>query len=679
MQQNSNTSDLQSILDSLNPAQREATLRTEGPELVIAGAGSGKTKVLTTRIALLMEKGVDPSRILALTFTKKAAEEMRTRICTLEGESAKRLQMGTFHSVFISLMRPFASRLGFPYNFTILDEEDSLNMVKRSIRTVLFPNLTQDAWEQMTKAEKDRVKETEDKYKAKTIKNRISLAKNDLITVERYRKTPGLINRDNKSQTPLTADIYEEYRNACFRSRAMDFDDILLYMDILLENNPDVRQQIEAMFDYILVDEYQDTNVAQNSVLRHLTQNNKNICVVGDDSQSIYGFRGARIENIFNFKKEYAGCAVVRLEQNYRSTRIIVNAANCLISNNEMRIEKTCFSNGEKGSPIEYRELKNETSEAEFIAGAIIADTRKDNRKFSDFAVLYRTNSQSRAIEDAFVKRGIPYVVYSGVSFFERKEIKDMMAYFRLAVNPNDDESFRRVANIPSRGLGKSALEKLSVFARTNRMSLWEAATSPFVGMAGLTKNASAGLYQFVQTIDGFFNLAQTLSASTVVNRISDETGIYASYMAENDRESLDRADNIRELVDSVKSFEQEAMQDGKNMTLAAYIENAMLLTNADTESEDGNAVSLMTVHCAKGLEFDTVFIAGVEENLFPMNIDHTPFEREEERRLFYVAITRAKRHLILTKADSRFKFGKRTPTKESVFKVELLDTIYEN
>ncbi len=668
---------IEGILDRLNPQQKEATLNTTGPELIIAGAGSGKTRVLTARIALLMEKGIIPERILALTFTKKAAEEMRKRIILMRGDDAKRLCMGTFHSVFISFLRPYAHFLGFPPNFTILDEDDAMNCLKRSIKAILEEGRPPE--DQRTEEMTAKFKAMDANYKPKACM--ISICKNELITADRYVNNGEFYDHDKFCKRPLLGRIFKDYRDSCFRSGTMDFDDILLYTDILFANNPQICEQIASSFDYILVDEYQDTNRAQYSILRRLTRKNKNICVVGDDSQSIYAFRGARIENIFNFQKEYPDCKVIRLEQNYRSTQNIVNAANRLIEFNGSRIPKKCFSAAEEGSPIELVELQTEKDEATYIADTIIGQMKRKNLRYKDFAVLYRTNSQSRAIEDGFIRKGIPYIIYSGTSFFERAEIKNQMAYFKLAVNPDDDESLRRAVNKPVRGIGEAAMARITEFARLNNLSLWKAINDARIDFIGLQRKPLAGLDEFKKTIETCMELAATKSAYQAAYEITNLIGFYQEYKDEGDEEALNRADNIRELVDSVKAFEDDVMlrnmelaESGpQNASLAGYLQNVMLLSNADTSDKDDNKVNLMTVHCAKGLEFPTVFVAGMEEDLFPLDIDGTPKEEEEERRLFYVAVTRAEKDLILTKADQRMHFGKRRTTKPSKFIGELL------
>ena len=665
------------LLERFNPAQREAATTTLGPMLVNAGAGSGKTSVLTVRIANLLSQGVPPERILALTFTKKAADEMRSRIIALQGDTARRICMGTFHSVFIRFLRPFAQRINYPANFTVLDEDDSLATLKRCIREIVTDR--RPPKEQWSKQDVLRYKEEDSAYKAKTIQSIISRCKNDLVTADAYAADPEQQRRDTRAGRPLTGRIFVAYRNACHRMAMMDFDDILLYTDMLLANNPDVLGMISGSFDYILVDEYQDTNVAQYTILQRLTWLNKNICVVGDDSQSIYAFRGARIENIIRFEKDYPGCRVVKLEQNYRSTKNIVTAANNLISHNANRLEKECFSGSEKGGGIILKAADTEKDEARFVADTIQAKMREGGRQYRDFAVLYRTNAQSRAIEDALVKARIPYTIYSGTSFFGRLEVKDLMAYFKLAVNPNDNESFARVANKPARGFGDAAMRRLFEVASAWGVSLWQAATSPQIQLCGFSQRTLAGLMNFVENISECMDLAARVPAHEAATRISDATGFYEAYERDADEESKKRADNLRELVDSVRSYEEDCEARNRDLpaeqqekpTLAGYLQNTMLLSNADNGEAGEDKVSLMTVHCAKGLEYDTVFVTGMEKGLFPLQFEGDDFEEEEERRLFYVAMTRAKRELLLTRAVSRLKFGKRKEAKPSKFLME--------
>ena len=664
-------------MERFNPAQREAVSNTAGPMLVIAGAGSGKTSVLTTRVALLLSQGVPPERILALTFTKKAAEEMRERIIALQGETARRVVMGTFHSVFIRFLRPFAERLNYPQNFTILDEDDSLSTLKRCIAEVLASG--RPPKERWLPGDAERFKEEDAQYKPKLIRSVISICKNELVTADAYHADRQRRMLDERNRRPLLSRMFLAYRDTCHRMAMMDFDDILLYTDMLLANNPDVKAMIAGSFDYILVDEYQDTNRAQYEILKKLTWINKNICVVGDDSQSIYAFRGARIENIMNFPKDYPGCVTVKLEQNYRSTKNIVGAANNLIAKNADRLPKECFSDSDKGQPICIKTTDSERAEAWYVVNTIRSLMRSEGKGYGDFAVLYRTNAQSRAIEDALVRARLPYMVYSGTSFFSRMEVKDLLAYIKLAVNPHDNESFARVVNKPVRHFGDAAQRRLFEVASAWGLSLWDTATNPQIELCGFGPKALAGLRNFTENIRTCMELAATKTAHEAATDISDATGFYESYVREGDEESRRRADNIRELVDSIRIYEEDCehgrTEDGnaERPTLAGYLQNAMLLTNADTgEESPGEKISLMTVHCAKGLEFDTVFVTGMEKGLFPLEIDGDEFEEEEERRLFYVAMTRAKRRLILTKADSRLQFGKRKTTKPSRFLTEI-------
>lgn len=672
------TTDISEVIGRFNPAQKEAALGTLGPMLIIAGAGSGKTSVLTARIALLLSQGVRPERILALTFTKKAAEEMRSRIIAMEGDKARQIMMGTFHSVFIRFLRPYAPRLHFPENFTVLDEDDSLSCLKRCIREVL--DASRPPRERWTKEMKEHFDEQDKPYKPKTIQGIISSCKNELVTADAYAADPVRQQRDADAKRPLTGKIFLAYRNACHRMSMMDFDDILLYTDILLANNPDVMAMIAGSYDYILVDEYQDTNYAQYSILRRLTWINKNICVVGDDSQSIYAFRGARIQNILGFKEDYPGCQVVKLEQNYRSTRNIVNAANNLIACNGTRIPKVCFTDTGKGEPLTIKTCDDEKDEARYVASTIKELRRTERKRWGDFAVLYRTNAQSRVIEDALVRERIPYTVYSGTAFFSRMEVKDLMAYFRLAVNPRDDEAFLRVINKPARGVGDTAKGLLRSIALTWNCSLWEAATNPQIQICGLQPRALQGLSNFIDNIRACMDADRRMDVYSAASYICDQTGFYSDAQQAGDEESRTRAENLRELVDSVKAYAEEAeasnalLPEGERTRadLAGYLQNVMLLSNADTGEDDGDKVSLMTVHCAKGLEFDTVFVTGMEKRLFPLEIDGDAFEEEEERRLFYVAMTRAKRELILTKAENRLRYGKRQKAWPSPFLREL-------
>ena len=657
-------------MKELNNEQKNAVQCTGGPMLIVAGAGSGKTRVLTSRIAYLIENGVAPERILALTFTKKAAGEMKERIGLMVGErKARRLWMGTFHSVFIRFLRDYAEKIGFPASFTIYDQTDSVSAVKTCIK-----NLQLD----------DKV------YKPREVLSRISKAKNDLVTPTPYANgSGGYKEEDVHHKKPEIYRIYAAYCQLCKQSGVMDFDDILLYTNILLRNVPEALQDIAGRFDHILVDEYQDTNMAQYLILKKLAADHKNICVVGDDSQSIYGFRGAQIQNILNFQKDFPGARIFRLVNNYRSTQTIVNAANTLIARNEGRIPKDCISMGDKGELIHVVRSFTEQEEAMQTASAILQRIRTDGAQYQDFAVLYRTNAQSRALEEQLRRRNIPYMIYSGNSFFERAEVKDMMAYFKLAVNVNDDESFKRIVNKPARGIGDTSLNALSAAARENGVSLFAAASLPGLENFGLRDAAVAKIRAFCTMI---LKTAESSSdAYDFAMTLAQESGLYLFYKADTSVEGQSRFANVEELLNSVKSYVEEVHGEFRNsmvedgavsdaseipdsdlpkVTLADYLENVSLLSNVDvSDEESANKVALMTVHTAKGLEFPYVFITGMEENLFPSGgWMVTPQEIEEERRLFYVALTRAKRAVTVSFADTRMRNGKHESNAPSRF-----------
>ena len=635
------------ILKDLNDEQKRAVECVSGPMLIVAGAGSGKTRVLTSRIAYLIESGVPPERILALTFTKKAAGEMKDRIGLMVGErKARRIWMGTFHSVFIRFLRDYAGVIEFPPTFTIYDQTDSVSAVKTCIK-----NLSLD----------DKV------YKPKEVLSRISKAKNDLITPTPYSNgAGGYRESDSHQKKPEIYRIYAAYCALCRQSGVMDFDDILLYMNILLKKSPEALADISARFDHILVDEYQDTNMAQYLILLKLAARHRNICVVGDDSQSIYGFRGAQIQNILNFQKDFPGARLFRLERNYRSTQNIVNAANTLIARNEGRIPKECVSMGDKGEPIHLVRTFTEQEEAMQTASSIIQRIRTDGAEYQDFAILYRTNSQSRALEEQLRRRNIPYMIFSGNSFFERAEVKDMMAYFKLAVNPNDDESFKRIVNKPARGIGNTSLNALIEEARAAGVSLFQAASATshpkFGAFCAIILKARERLQD---AYDAAMSLAQ-------------ESGLYLFYKADTSVEGQSRFANIEELLNSVKLFmedaEEEAVDEAPRVDLSSYLENVSLLSNVDvSDEESANKVALMTVHTAKGLEFPYVYVTGMEENLFPSGgWLLTPQDLEEERRLFYVAITRAKRVVTVSFAQTRMRNGKHESNSPSRFLREI-------
>lgn len=664
------------ILEGLDGQQRAAVSQTEGPVLIVAGAGAGKTRVLTGRIAYILENGGEPDRILALTFTKKAAAEMKERIAAMVGDrKARRLYMGTFHSVFIRFLREYAECLGYPSGFTIYDTSDSISAIKSCLKELKLD---------------DKI------YKPKDVLGRISMAKNNLVTPEVYKKDAQAIINDTHAKKPEICNIYMLYAAKCKQAGVMDFDDILLNMNILFRDNPAALKDIASRFDYILVDEYQDTNSAQYLILKKLSQFHRNICVVGDDSQSIYAFRGARIENILNFRKDYPDCKLFRLEQNYRSTQVIVDAANSVIEKNSSRIPKTCFSKGPEGDKIHLIKAYTEQEEAILIASSIIARMEKDHCQYQDFAILYRTNSQSRALEEALRKRNLPYQIYSGNSFFERAEVKDMMAYLKLAVNPNDDESFRRVLNTPARGIGATSEEALVNAARSRGLSLFNACEPTILEAAGI-KSAAAGRIMAFRNMMAMANAALTKEdAFTVADMLSKQSGLYASFKNDNSIESQSRAANIEELLNSVQSFVEdrqnqyreellaegsaedvEAIQDSELplVTLGDFLEDVSLLSAVDVSDDEdaSNKITMMTVHSSKGLEFPYVYVAGMEENIFPSGgMFSDPVQIEEERRLFYVALTRAKVAVNLSFAATRMRNGKHEQNSPSRFVKEI-------
>lgn len=671
------------ILEGLDSQQRQAVSCISGPVLIVAGAGSGKTRVLTSRIAYILEKGEDPSRILALTFTKKAAGEMKERIAVMVGErKARKLYMGTFHSVFIRFLREFADRLGYPPAFTIYDQSDSTSAVKRCIKELGLD---------------DKI------YKPKDVLARISMAKNNLVTAERYMNDTAAKTNDTHARKPRICDIYMRYQTMMRQAGVMDFDDILLNMNILLRDCPEALESIRERFDYIMVDEYQDTNFSQYLILKKLSEKHKNLCVVGDDSQSIYAFRGAKIENILNFRKDYPESKIFRLEQNYRSTKTIVDAANTLIAKNEGRIPKNCFSNGDEGDRIRLIQAYTEQEEALLIASSIISTMQETKCQYQDFAILYRTNSQSRALEEALRKRNMPYVIYSGHSFFDRAEVKDMMAYFKLVVNVNDDESFRRVVNTPARGIGETSLDALSQAAKAAGCSLLKAAYLENLEEHGLRNAAVTKIRQFCDMIASFNLRAANEDAYKIASELSDACGLYRSFKEDNSVENQSRAANIEELVNSVKGYVEdrsneyieELMAEGSIsdaseiadsdfpiQTLGGFLEDISLLSAVDMESDDdiNNKIALMTVHSAKGLEFPYVYVAGMEENLFPSGgMLASPSDIEEERRLFYVAMTRAKVALRLSFAQTRMRNGKHESNSPSRFVREIDSRYIEN
>ena len=670
------------ILEGLNSEQKAAVSCVDGPVLIVAGAGSGKTRVLTSRIAYILSMGYDPSGILALTFTKKAASEMKERIALMVGEKrARRLYMGTFHSIFIRFLREFAESLGYPPSFTIYDTSDSVSAIKTCLKELQLD---------------------EKVYKPKDVLARISMAKNNLITPSAYRRNATAVQNDAAAKKPRIVDIYDLYAYKCRQAGVMDFDDILLNMNILLRDNPEAMEAISGRFTHIMVDEYQDTNFAQYLILRKLSQKHQNICVVGDDSQSIYAFRGAKIENILNFKKDYPQHNMFRLEQNYRSTQVIVEAANSVIERNSARIPKECYSRGEKGERIRLIKAYTEQEEALLVASSIVSTIREESAQYQDFAILYRTNSQSRALEEALRKRNLPYMIYSGNSFFERAEVKDMMAYMKLVVNLNDDESFKRIVNKPARGIGDTSMTALASAAQAHKVSLFKAAYAEDLETYGLKGPAIKKIREFCDLMNAIAVDAAGKSAEIVVDRLARESGLYMFYKSDTSIEGQARTSNIEELFNGVKAYVEERhsimledmmadgiVEDGTEVSaedmppvsLADYLENVSLLSAVDVDEEDAsNKISLMTVHASKGLEFPYVYVVGMEENIFPSGgWLASESEIEEERRLFYVAMTRAKKALSLGFAQTRMRNGKHESNSPSRFVREIDVKYIEN
>ena len=629
-------------LNELNESQREAVLYNEGPSLVIAGAGSGKTRVLTYKIAYLLDNGYEPWSILALTFTNKAAREMKERIARRVGqERARYLWMGTFHSIFSRILRAEAEALGFTPNFTIYDAADSKSLVKTIVKEM---NLD------------DKV------YKPGMVQGRISNAKNHLVLPEAYAANAELIEADRAAKVPLLHEIYLRYWNRCRQSDAMDFDDLLLYTYLLFRTRPDICDKYAARFRYILVDEYQDTNFAQHSIVLQLTQKHQFVCVVGDDAQSIYSFRGANIDNILNFTRTYKDARLFKLEQNYRSTQTIVNAANSLIAKNRDQIQKEVFSEKDKGEPIGVFAAYSDVEEGEIVTNKIAQLHAKSGYAYHDFAILYRTNAQSRIFEEALRKRSIPYRIYGGLSFYQRKEVKDVVAYFRLAVNPHDEEAFKRVINYPARGIGNTTLGKLTEAAGRCEVSLWKVLCEPLSYGVELNKGTYTKLQGFRDLISEFVTLAREQDAYTLGMELVRRSGIMAEIYQDRSPENMSRQENIEELVNGMRDFCDGRQEEGSpHVLLSDYLSEIALLTDQDEEQGEAQPkVTLMTIHSAKGLEFPNVFVVGLEENLFPSPLSSASYRAlEEERRLFYVAVTRAEDHCYLSYAKSRFKYGK--------------------
>ncbi|RTL13697.1 MAG: ATP-dependent DNA helicase, partial [Flavobacteriaceae bacterium] len=651
---------MQRYISQLNEAQQLPVLQKDGPMIVIAGAGSGKTRVLTVRIANLMSQGVDAFNILALTFTNKAAREMKKRIADIVGNNeAKNLWMGTFHSVFAKILRSEADKLGYPSNFTIYDSQDSLRCLGGIIKEM-----------QLDK----------DIYKPKQILGRISSYKNSLITVKAYFNNPELQEADAMSKKPRMGEIYQQYVERCFKSGAMDFDDLLLKTNELLNRFPDVLAKYQDRFRYILVDEYQDTNHSQYLIVRALSDRFQNICVVGDDAQSIYAFRGANINNILNFQKDYDNVQMYRLEQNYRSSRNIVEAANNVIDKNKTKLDKIVWTSNDDGPKIKVHRSLTDGEEGRFVAATIFEQKMQNQMLNGQFAILYRTNAQSRAMEDALRKRDIPYRIYGGLSFYQRKEIKDVLAYLRLVINPKDEEALVRVINYPARGIGDTTVEKLTVAANHYKRSIFE--VMEHIDKIDLKLNAGtkAKLNDFVTMIKSFQVINENQDAFFLTDHVTKKTGLVQELKKDGTPEGIAKIENIEELLNGIKDFTEGQKEiDGARGALAEFLEDVALATDLDKDTGDDDRVALMTIHLAKGLEFPHVFIVGLEEDLFPSAMSlNTRSELEEERRLFYVALTRAEHQAYLTYAQSRYRWGKLVDSEPSRFIEEINDQYLE-
>ncbi len=649
---------MEKYLSQLNEAQLEPTLQIEGPMIVIAGAGSGKTRVLTYRIAYMMSKGIDPFNILSLTFTNKAAREMKERIATIVGQSeAKNLWMGTFHSVFARILRSEADKLGYPSNFTIYDTQDSDRLIASIIKEM---NLDKDI------------------YKYKQVRSRISSYKNSLITVRAYFQNPELIEADTMARRPKIGDIYKAYVERCFKAGAMDFDDLLLKTNELLTRFPEVLAKYQNRFKYILVDEYQDTNHSQYLIVRALSDKFQNICVVGDDAQSIYAFRGANINNILNFQNDYDDVKVFRLEQNYRSTKNIVNAANSIIDKNQTKLDKIVWTANDEGAKIKVNRSLTDGDEGRYVASTIWENKMQNQLNNSDFAILYRTNAQSRAIEDALRKRDIPYRIYGGLSFYQRKEIKDVLSYLRVIINPADEEALKRIINFPPRGIGQTTVDKLIVSANGYGRTIFEVMKNIDKTDVKINSGTRTKLQNFVTLIESFQVLNQTADVFELAEHVTRTTGIIKEFNKDGTPEGVAKMENIEELLNGMKDF-VEGQKEIADTTgsLAEFLEDVALATDLDADKGDSDHVALMTIHLAKGLEFPTVFVVGLEEDLFPSAMSmNTRSELEEERRLFYVAVTRAENQAYLTYALSRYRWGKLIDSEPSRF-IEEIDEQY--
>ncbi len=650
-------------LNELNDSQKEAVEATEGPAMVIAGAGSGKTRVLTYRIAHLINKGVDPFNILSLTFTNKAAQEMKERIGKIVGYSeARNIWMGTFHSVFARILRSEAEKIGYPQNFTIYDTQDAKNLIKTILKE-------QGLDEKI--------------YKPNLVYNRISAAKNNLLSAAAYINNTTIQSEDRQAAKPKIGEVYKIYESRCFKAGAMDFDDLLFKTNVLLRDHPAVLNNYQHRFKYILVDEYQDTNFSQYIIVKKLAAAFENICVVGDDAQSIYAFRGANIQNILNFKTDYSEAKTFKLEENYRSTKNIVNAANSIIKHNKEQIEKNVFTSNVEGSKIKIHRAATDNEEGKIVANLIFDNQLAAQAHNKDFAILYRTNAQSRAMEEALRRKNIPYKIYGGLSFYQRIEVKDLLSYFRMIINPNDEEALKRIINYPARGIGKTTMDKIAITANNNQKSIWQIITNLNQYNVGINNGAQTKIGNFIEMMKSFASQLMSKNAYELGNEIASTTGILKELYTDRTPEGISRYENIQELLNGLKEFTETENEEDGDVTprgLAEFLQDVALLTNADNEKdEDRDKVTLMTIHSAKGLEFPYVHVVGLEENLFPSQMSLTSrADLEEERRLFYVAITRAEKEIHLSFAASRYRWGSLIFCEPSRFIEEISDEFLE-
>ncbi len=649
-----------SYLDELNEPQRAAAENINGPMMVIAGAGSGKTRVLTYRIANMIDKGIDPFNILSLTFTNKAAKEMKERISKMLGDGqARNVWSGTFHSVFARILRAESDRIGYPSNFTIYDTQDSRSLIKTIVKELGLD---------------DKL------YKPAIVGSRISSAKNNLISPQAYLQNTDIQADDRSNGRKRMGEVYVEYAKRCFKSGAMDFDDLLFKTNVLLKNFPDVLEKYQEKFKYILVDEYQDTNYSQYLIVKRLAAKYNNLCVVGDDAQSIYAFRGADIQNILNFKKDYPHYKLFKLEQNYRSTKVIVNAANSVIEKNKKQIKKNVWTANPDGEKIRVIKTFSDNEEGRFVARDIFETKQNEQAENSDFAILYRTNAQSRSMEEALRKRNIPYKIYGGLSFYQRKEVKDLIAYFRLTANHNDEEALKRVVNYPKRGIGQGSLDKATVVAREQGVTLWEVLSNLPKYNTEINTGTAKKIMQFTTMIKSFATKLDTLSAYDLAKEIAQNSGMAKILHADKTPEGVARYENIQELQNGIKEFTEKAKENGEDVFLTDFLLDVALLTDADNENEEDNdKVTLMTIHASKGLEFPYVYIVGMEENLFPSQMSlNSRSDLEEERRLFYVAVTRAEKRCTLSYAMSRYRWGDLISCEPSRFIEEIHPSFLE-